>query len=273
MMTVMTATRMTADDVRVALRRHYGLSASDLFAEEWAVIDEVKPIGAVWAGLGTTIDMLAVRNWTGRPKGHERHAIEIKVSKADFRREMESGKWGPWAGMCHRFYFATPAGLVAVSDIPDGTGWIEVAASGCRITVRAPVNPNPGPFPESVAHELARRVSRLSERMRRVDITDPTATIARLTDEVTRLGRANALTKHRARAATTRLHDIERRLAHAVIVACVICDDRVLPHPFDATRWRHVDADGRVASWAEDRDHPATPPDEYQLTTTEGLSA
>lgn len=153
---------MTAAEVREALRRHYGLAASDLGAEEWTLHDEV-PIAKHGA---TTIDVLAVRAWRGMPKGHERHALEIKVSRSDFRRELESRKWEVWHAITHRFAFVVPAGLIPAADVPAGCGLAEVGRHGVVWQIEAPRH-DADPLPEAVWVELARRASRLAERLRR----------------------------------------------------------------------------------------------------------
>lgn len=175
---------MNADEVRVALRRHYGVTSSDFFAEEWALLDEVALKSAGWTQ--ARIDCLAVRAWSGMPKGHERVAIEIKVSKADFRSEMKSGKWQHFHRLCHRFAFAVPYGLVSVDDVPAECGLIEVTGSGIRWTRPAPRH-EPEELPDGVFAEVARRLSRQEERLRRGDAADPAAEITRLRLEVQHL--------------------------------------------------------------------------------------
>lgn len=157
--------------VREALRKHYRLSTSALVAEEWCLLDEVPT-----SDRGCRIDMLAIRAWAGGRQGHERHAIEIKVSRSDFLREVASGKWRTWFPLVHRFFFAAPAGLITLDELPEGCGLKEVTATGV-ITRRSPGRRDPGPLPEHVVVELARRASRAMERQRRqyplVQVTSP----------------------------------------------------------------------------------------------------
>lgn len=96
-------------------------------------------------------------------------AFEIKVSRADFRRDTEV-KRRVWRQVTHRFIYATPAGLIDPSDIPDGCGLWEFdphmfdarspSRHGLTVAVRAKKNPRPQPFPEQLITALAYRVSK-----------------------------------------------------------------------------------------------------------------
>ena len=49
-------------------------------------------------------------------------AYEVKVSVADFRSDVTSGKWQVYRRFAGAVYFAVPAGLASPSDVPDGCG-------------------------------------------------------------------------------------------------------------------------------------------------------
>jgi hypothetical protein len=51
-------------------------------------------------------------------------AYEIKISTADFRRDVTSGKWQSYLKFASGVIFAVPAGLVTKEDIPKGCGLI-----------------------------------------------------------------------------------------------------------------------------------------------------
>lgn len=177
MATETTSGRLSAGDVVTALRRRYGCE-SDNIGPEWSALDEMA--------MGPTstppiIDLLCIRAWRGKPKGHERHAIEVKVSRGDLRREVESGKWRPWAEVVHRFYLAVPASLnLDGLEIPDEWGIITVTAKGTSEQRKAPRR-DPDPLPEPVLVEAVRRASRAEARIRDGQADDdPAATIARL---------------------------------------------------------------------------------------------
>jgi len=46
---------------------------------------------------------------------------EVKVSRQDFKNDT---KWPAYRKYCHRFYFACPAGLIGIDEIPDSVGLI-----------------------------------------------------------------------------------------------------------------------------------------------------
>lgn len=89
--------------------------------------------------------------------GTQRTAIEVKVSRADFKRDTEL-KRGPWAKICHRFVYVVPKGLVTADEVAQGCGLWEVEEGG-RVTVtkRATVNKEPQDLPNQVILALAYR--------------------------------------------------------------------------------------------------------------------
>lgn len=61
---------------------------------------------------------------------------EIKVSKGDF---LGDEKWPSYLPMCHRFYFATPKGLVQKGEVPEVAGLVWVNEHRvARVVKRAP---------------------------------------------------------------------------------------------------------------------------------------
>ena len=68
-------------------------------------------------------------------KGHEATAYEIKVSRADFRRDThvkqrEARLWSD------RFYYVTPKGMLKSEEIPDWAGLMEF--DGQRLSIKVP---------------------------------------------------------------------------------------------------------------------------------------
>ena len=53
-----------------------------------------------------------------------RTAVEIKVTRADFKRDVFE-KRRAWMHYTHKFVYATPKGLVTKEEIPEGCGWWE----------------------------------------------------------------------------------------------------------------------------------------------------
>lgn len=61
---------------------------------------------------------------------------EVKVDRRDFLRDK---KWLGYTAYCHRFYFATPRGLILPSEVPDPAGlcWVTKNGHSLRIVKRA----------------------------------------------------------------------------------------------------------------------------------------
>ncbi|PWJ46915.1 hypothetical protein SAMN06264364_14419 [Quadrisphaera granulorum] len=54
-------------------------------------------------------------------------AVEIKVTRADFRSDVaKPDKQAPWRAIAHQHAYAVPEGLVEVSEVPKGSGLIEI---------------------------------------------------------------------------------------------------------------------------------------------------
>lgn len=64
-------------------------------------------------------------------------AYEVKVSVADFRSDITSGKWQSYLQFASGVTFAVPAGLITKADLPKGCGLIIRGAEGWT-TVKAP---------------------------------------------------------------------------------------------------------------------------------------
>lgn len=84
-------------------------------------------------------------------------AVEMKTSKADFRRDTEE-KRQAWRKVTNRFIYLTPEGLLKPEDIPPGCGLWEVTNLGKIVTVKkATVTKNPEPMPASMVKYFAWR--------------------------------------------------------------------------------------------------------------------
>jgi hypothetical protein len=68
-------------------------------------------------------------------------SYECKVSVADFRSDVTSGKWQGYLEFSSGVYFAVPRGLVPRSDIPDRAGLIVRGNSGWRVARKATLSP------------------------------------------------------------------------------------------------------------------------------------
>lgn len=98
-----------------------------------------------------------------------RTAVEIKVTRADFKRDTDE-KRRAWRAICHRFIYLTPKGLIQLDQVPEGCGLIELDPEshdprylwnhGLTTVKRATITKTPDPLPWQVTQALAYRVSR-----------------------------------------------------------------------------------------------------------------
>lgn len=104
---------MTAAEVKEALRRRHPAMA-EFGPGPWTCIEE-------WHN----IDLLAFAAWTQPKPARCRHArvgYEVKVSRADYKRELiRPYKRAGAVAFCHEFYMAIPAGLLH----PEEREWLE----------------------------------------------------------------------------------------------------------------------------------------------------
>lgn len=181
--------KWTSKEIITAVRKHYG-AERDNFGPEYATLTEysLRP-GVGWR----RADLYVVRAWAGRPKGHERTLIEVKVSRSDFLREMaQPQKMADMAAVSHRVYFATPEGVIKDTDDLGDAGHMLVTSRGVSIVRRAKRNNNPDPIPEEAFVEAMRRASRAEARERGV-VGDPVS-------ELLALRKEHAALKRRAEA-------------------------------------------------------------------------
>lgn len=85
-------------------------------------------------------------------------AIEIKVTRGDFKRDTEE-KRRAWQAHTRRFIYATPAGLVNPSEVPSGCGLWEFDGTRLTIAKKASINKEPLAMPRSVFDTMLYRVS------------------------------------------------------------------------------------------------------------------
>lgn len=164
--------------------------------EEWALLTQVplrsltpqgeaalaagQKIYAQWVN-ERTIDAFIVRNWSGGKHGHERLAIEVKVSIQDYRNETDE-KRAPAEASAHRCAYAAPAGLIDPATLPPGWGLIEVSDAVPRMVWRKhAVRRTPTCDLDYLVTAGFRRASRAEERIRAGDSAP--AEVARLRDE------------------------------------------------------------------------------------------
>lgn len=121
---------------------------------EWATFAEMR---TQTGGLGRSIDLWVMNLWPS--KNYVRISYEIKVSRADFSRELaDPRKRKDAESLSNECYFATPPGLVRVDEVPEGWGLIEATKGGMKVKKRAMWREVEKP-PASFVAALARRTS------------------------------------------------------------------------------------------------------------------
>ena len=145
---------MNAEDILNALRHHYPTAA---FVPELTINDEQSLADYYEQGeheaFTRRIDALMFDK-------RIRTAIEIKVDRADAKRE-SLAKVRAWRQVTHRFFYATPAGLIDSPPIMNGSiGLLWIHPDG-RIEWRRKcrLNPSPEPLPLIVQERIAHRAS------------------------------------------------------------------------------------------------------------------
>lgn len=179
-------TKWTSEDICTAVRKHFG-AEKDGFGPEWSALSEYTLQPGGW---GRRADMFLVRAWGGKPKGHERITIEVKVSRSDFLREKaQPQKMAPFQEVSHRVYFATPEGVIKDTDDLGDIGHLLVTNRGVRIARKGVRNNTPADLSETAFVEAFRRASRAEARHRSA-ADDPVTQVLALQQEVARLKRA-----------------------------------------------------------------------------------
>lgn len=133
--------------------RHAGIAGN---GPEWAYMEHVRD-GAGFSAT-RTIDALALHLWPSRK--HETHAFEVKVSHADFRRELadDCAKSAPWRSWVEYFWIVAPHASVApTAELPDGWGLLVCHGSVLRAAVK-PARLRTRPYGYVAAPDLPRSI-------------------------------------------------------------------------------------------------------------------
>jgi hypothetical protein len=248
-----TTQTLTATDVVTAVRRRYG-AETDNIGPEWAALDELSSSGG---GLARRADLFLVRAWAGRPRGHERILVEVKVSRSDLLHELAAPeKMAVFAAYAHRVYFAAPAGLVRpTDDLGEGVGLLEVSGGGTREVRKAVRRPDPEPLTEQLVVEVFRRAARAEARVRTASVSgDAAAQVVALTERLaTALGNESRA-RDAARRDAGRLQEWVALVARVGGVPCT-CGATLArtkdPHGSRMHGHRHADGAPCPDRWAQ----------------------
>lgn len=151
----------------MALARGGAAAAMEERLSERTVLDAVAALydreavlvrhvaNATGAGARRTIDAIAIGLWPSR--GLYLHAIEAKVSKSDYRRELKDiAKADELARYCDAFYVA--ATFPPPDDVPQAWGWYTIT-DGVAIRSKAAARIEAIPPSRSFIAALARRLA------------------------------------------------------------------------------------------------------------------
>lgn len=124
----MTATAMRSEDIQSLLRGRYA-------PPEYAYLPQVRS-STGFNPYERYADGLAISTYPSR--GIHLHGIEIKVSRADWRRELRRPeKAEPIAQYCTYWWLAAPDGVIPLDEVPQDWGLLEVHGSVLRATKQA----------------------------------------------------------------------------------------------------------------------------------------
>lgn len=130
----------TESEITEALKDKYDNEQGD----GWIFISQVRNHTGYYGGREQYIDGYAINLWPGRRI--QAIAFEIKVSRADFLKEMKD----PQKRQCamdhsNEFYFVVPVGMLKVEEIPEDCGLITVKRMdtliGLHTEKKAPIRP------------------------------------------------------------------------------------------------------------------------------------
>ena len=125
----------SADVMAALLRRHR--QRKNWHAPKYAIFPELR------TGIGFAresqryVDLWVLNTWSSE---RAVDAYEIKVSRSDFLHEVSRPEKRAMAlRYSNRYWFAAPRGLIAVEELPDEAGLLEVLPSGvARVAKQAP---------------------------------------------------------------------------------------------------------------------------------------
>lgn len=103
---------------------------------EYAYLEQVR--NAAGFDATRTADAMALSLWPSR--GHELHGFEVKVSRSDWRTELNNPeKAEVWTNVVDRWWIVAPKGIVPVDEVPAAWGLLEVVGEKLRTTKQAPL--------------------------------------------------------------------------------------------------------------------------------------
>lgn len=140
---------MKTADVKAALRAHYKTA-------EYALMWEVS--NATGSNSRRHADAVVMNLWPSR--GLFIEGIEIKVSRSDWRRELDNPeKAEAIAKYCDYWWIVAPAGIVQEHEVPAMWGYKQVSEKGAVRTIKQAPKKDPVPLDRGFVAAMLRRAS------------------------------------------------------------------------------------------------------------------
>jgi hypothetical protein len=145
---VTTQTKITAQDVVEALRRHFP-------PNRFAFFEQVR--NETWAT--RTADVVVMNMWPSQ--GQALHGIEIKTSRTDWLQETKQPeKAETFARFCDYWWVVvSDPDIIHVGELPDGWGQLSICRGKVRVTHQAP-KLMPQPLTRVFIAELIRNLAK-----------------------------------------------------------------------------------------------------------------
>lgn len=163
---------VTSSDIIAALIKRFASPA-------WAFVEQAA-LGTGWSAKQGWADAMALSLWPSR--GLELYGFEVKVSRADWIRELRNPQKSEQLAMrCHRWWIVAAPEVVAVSELPPSWGLIELRSGKLHDVRQAERKQAPEPDWAFVA-AIFRRVA---------DANVPKSALSEKVDELVAQLRAN----------------------------------------------------------------------------------
>lgn len=146
---------MNAADVRAAIQSHFGSGG-----EQYAVLFEVRN-GTAWRA-NRSVDAVVMSLWPSL--GMELWGMEIKISRGDWRREMDHpAKASEVFDYFDRWFLVAPENVATHDELPQPWGWFVPTVDGLRKVRDAAKNPNVKAVDRHFLGALLRRVAKTDD--------------------------------------------------------------------------------------------------------------
>lgn len=116
--------KLTVQAIERAILRKYLVDQNGWGVLREVSIDDLDGPGTKRRPSKRRIDYLLMRISRRSQPRHERIALEVKVTRADFRRDTDE-KRAAWFAVADRFAYVAPVGMIKPEELPQGCGLME----------------------------------------------------------------------------------------------------------------------------------------------------